>query len=320
MAESESRALTAGERQDLEQCEKEIGENLDSVFKLGKALLRVRDGELFREKFGTFAEYCDKRWNFTSRWGNKLIEAREVKDRVDRMAAQSSGTTVLQNEWQARELGKHPAEYQADIWATAQGLVKPAKGGGKLRAPTSADIARAAEQVLRGDSDDPPIEAESEEVVLKNGLGEDCAGWEGDYFMYADQRKEVVRLLTCACKEIGKLKDDPGMEAMNIPALLTVLKGFVLPHLRQSEPHAGCNECEGEGCDFCYNHGFKLRANFTKTADEEATDGERKFLAIFEKDAPADLPRHEVKRRLGAHVAHKRLTRPTKAMLKEEKT
>ena len=104
------------------------------------------------------------------------------------------------------------------------------------------------------------------------------------------------------------------MEATNVPALKTVIKGFVLPHIRQSAPHAGCTECEGDGCARCYNYGFQMKAAFNKAAEEEPSEAQLKFLRSFEK-APADMPKHEVMRRLNAHIAYKRLTKPSKAML-----
>lgn len=60
---------------------------------VGEALLRIRDGRLYRDSYATFEDYCRDRWGFGERRGRQLIEAAEV------------GTIVpVKNEGQAREL------------------------------------------------------------------------------------------------------------------------------------------------------------------------------------------------------------------------
>jgi hypothetical protein len=307
MAETDTKALTVAEKTLLGRCEAAIERNLAGVWELGHALTEIRDRDLWRGEYASFREYCLKRWQFSDRRARQMIEARETRDRLQAILTdesdKKSGTAVPlpENEWQTRELGKHPAEHHADIWATAQDLA----GDGR---PTAGDIARAAEQVVGEEEGAEP----AEEPALQNRLGEDCEDWEVDFFYNKASRDEVRRLLGRALKLIGNLEEDPGMGAMNLPALKTVLNGFLLPHLRASEPYAGCKECEGAGCPKCFDHGFELRAAYTKTASEEPSEGEFNYLKAFEPKADPDMPRHEVKRRLNAHIAHKRLTKPTK--------
>jgi hypothetical protein len=46
----------------LAQCEGVIERGMKSFIEVGTALLKIRDERLYRENYGTFEEYCRKRW------------------------------------------------------------------------------------------------------------------------------------------------------------------------------------------------------------------------------------------------------------------
>lgn len=106
--------LTNTERSMLDQLEGKIRTGIESTIKIGEALREIRDKRLYKY-YGTFEDYCLNRWNFTSDYARKLINFVEVRQNVP-----------VENERQARELGRLTSDEQKEIWgAVQQQMAKP---------------------------------------------------------------------------------------------------------------------------------------------------------------------------------------------------
>jgi len=75
---SVSAQLTNTERGTLQHCEAEIQRGLESFVEVGTALMRIRDGRLYRDGFETFEAYCEQKWNLSRPRAYQLIEASEA--------------------------------------------------------------------------------------------------------------------------------------------------------------------------------------------------------------------------------------------------
>lgn len=107
-------ALTKYERQDLAECEAVIERALQAFDEFGKALRDIRDRRLYREKYGTFEEYCQARWNVKSSRARQLIAAATVAEEVATVAALPPS-----NEAQTRPLAGLATEERQDAWSYA---------------------------------------------------------------------------------------------------------------------------------------------------------------------------------------------------------
>ncbi|UYM03442.1 hypothetical protein [Solicola gregarius] len=77
--ESSVKALTPDERDDLTRAEETIERGLTTFVEVGAALARVRDQRLYRDEYGTFDEYCRKRWGLSKGHASDFIaRARET--------------------------------------------------------------------------------------------------------------------------------------------------------------------------------------------------------------------------------------------------
>jgi hypothetical protein len=133
-----------------------IERGLRTFIEVGEALLEIRDDRLYREQgFGTFEDYCRKRWDWGRNYVNKQIAAAEV--------VRNLGTNVPkpQNEAQARELTRLSPDEQREVAATidfsntsaaeirgkvaeltANGVaVEPVNRRGRVEVPSDADRA-----------------------------------------------------------------------------------------------------------------------------------------------------------------------------------
>lgn len=100
-----SALLTVDEATALAEHEQVIERGIQTFTEVGNALLKIRDGRLYRADFGTFEDYCRERWSFSARRAGQLIEAAAI------------GTIVpVENEGQARELARVPEPERADVW------------------------------------------------------------------------------------------------------------------------------------------------------------------------------------------------------------
>ena len=130
--------LSAGEVVTLEACEAVIEAGRQSFIDVGKALTDVRDGKLWREKYESFEDYCQKRWRWGKRRAYQLIEAGEVAKSLP-----ESPCKILQNDSQARELAKVAPAKRAAV------LEQAAASG-----PVTAKSIKSANKELNGSQPD----------------------------------------------------------------------------------------------------------------------------------------------------------------------
>ena len=137
--------LTLPEKSELRALEGVIESGMKTFVDVGLALVKIRDGRLYREKFKTFEGYCQERWGMTKRFANYQIAAAEV--------TVAMGTTVPKPETErvARPLTRLPAEKQSEAWTAAN-----AKADGEGRKVTARDV----EEVVVEMVETKPKEAE----------------------------------------------------------------------------------------------------------------------------------------------------------------
>ena len=125
-------ALTKEESLLLETCETAIETGIDSFLEVGNALARIRDGKLYRETHGTFADYVRERWNMSSSYAYRIMNMNEVVEDLLPIGD-------IPNEAQSRELGKleTPAE-RAEVW---QEVIEETQGK-----PTAKAVKEAVEK------------------------------------------------------------------------------------------------------------------------------------------------------------------------------
>lgn len=139
-----SELLHEDEIEELVDLEATIERSLKTFVEVGTALMRIRDGRLYRENYGTFEEYCRERWGFVASRARQLISASEV------VANLESVTNVTPaNEAQARALSTLEPDIQPKVWEQSVATAP----NGKL---TAAHITQTAEAMkAKGDTREP---------------------------------------------------------------------------------------------------------------------------------------------------------------------
>jgi hypothetical protein len=108
-------SLNIQEKNDFEQCEETLQRGLRTFFEVGSALLRIRDGKLYRTSHSTFESYCLDRWSIGRSYAWRVIGAAE------RVKLLPSETSILKptNEFQIRPFLKLKAEMFPKAWQQA---------------------------------------------------------------------------------------------------------------------------------------------------------------------------------------------------------
>jgi hypothetical protein len=95
----------------LADLEKVIQEGQLAYVKVGKALQKIQEGKLYKDKYNTFEEYCEKRWGFERQTAYDYIKASDVEQNV-RTCVQTTPTLC-----QARELAVLDPGQQKEVAA-----------------------------------------------------------------------------------------------------------------------------------------------------------------------------------------------------------
>lgn len=125
--------LNAQEKARLTELEVIIAQGIQTFYKVGKALIEIRDNKLYRETHKTFELYCREKWNMARRTAYQLMDSAKVMENLCAMAHK-----FPTNERQVRPLTGLPAELQQEIWQEA---VESSPNG----TPTGATVKRLVE-------------------------------------------------------------------------------------------------------------------------------------------------------------------------------
>lgn len=145
-------ALSVVETAKLENLETVIDGGLKSFIEVGRALMEIRDGRLYRDSHMTFAEYCQERWGMSENYAFKHMAAAETVNVIEQDKACTNCTTPLPaHESQARPLSKLPIEERASAWREA---VESAPNGKPTAAIVEEVVASRLPEPDDADSDD----------------------------------------------------------------------------------------------------------------------------------------------------------------------
>jgi hypothetical protein len=127
----------------LAELEAVIERGLATFVEVGTALLRIRDGRLYRAAgFKTFEAYCRERWSMSKPYATQVIDAAKVTGMLKTVAvATEKPTPPPESERVARELvplAKRDPEAAAETWRAVT-----ERTNGK---PTAADVREAVKK------------------------------------------------------------------------------------------------------------------------------------------------------------------------------
>lgn len=128
--------LTQEQKTELTKCELVIMDGVAKMYEAGRALMTIREEELYKDKYRTFDDYCRERWGYSKSHANRLIGAAGVVDVLTPIGAK------VENESQVRALtGLKPAKVEK-AWEKATKLA----AGGKV----TANLVRRAVNEVTG--------------------------------------------------------------------------------------------------------------------------------------------------------------------------
>lgn len=175
----------------LKQHEELIESGIKGFLDVGRSLIAIRDGKLYRDKYDTFEAYCKERWQFTDRRARQYIEAVEVVENISENgtivhkkiddSGQKQQNVVPVNEAQARAVADATEDPKTRnrIWQTAVATAPKAEDG--TPKVTAAVVRKAAESVLgtgkpREPGEDKPepqhVESKSDETPFDEPLAQ----------------------------------------------------------------------------------------------------------------------------------------------------
>lgn len=102
---------------ELVECEQVIEQGIQTFVEVGRALMRIHHGKLYREAgFKTFEDYCTRRWSFTANYARRMISASEVARTLKTMPI---GVLLPKSESQVRLLTRLEPPQQRAVWERA---------------------------------------------------------------------------------------------------------------------------------------------------------------------------------------------------------
>jgi hypothetical protein len=121
--------LTAQEKVRFTELEAIVETHLETFLSVGRALAEIRNKRLYRQQFGTFEDYCVKRWGFSGARGLDLVRSASVAESLlAGPAAPQNGDAPLPPDLSAdtlRPLQRLDSPLQSAVWRLASQVGKP---------------------------------------------------------------------------------------------------------------------------------------------------------------------------------------------------
>ena len=124
--------LTEDEKAEFQTHTETIRGGLQSFVDVGRALVAIRDGRLYRGSYSTFEKYLKAEWQLGRAYAHRIMQAAEAMD--DDLSP--IGNVMPSNEAQVRPLLRLPKEERASAWNDARALSLDGK-------PTAREVEKA---------------------------------------------------------------------------------------------------------------------------------------------------------------------------------
>lgn len=118
MEQNLNQTLSLEEKTRLYDCELVIETGLNTFVAVGKALLEIKENNLYKKDFDTFENYCQTKWNLSARHSNRLIQASNVIANLGPIGLNPE--QIINTENKARILSKFAPEIQRLILTDLQ--------------------------------------------------------------------------------------------------------------------------------------------------------------------------------------------------------
>lgn len=148
---------------ELEQLEGVIERGLSTFYEVGRALMRIRDEQLYEKVRGiaTFESYCSERWGMSRMHAHRLIDSCMVVDNVtDRL--QKHPAINLE---QTRPLARLEPAQQREAWQKAVDTAPDGK-------VTAAHVSKVVKE-LTGETPKPYVLKHNEPIIKQEEVSED---------------------------------------------------------------------------------------------------------------------------------------------------
>lgn len=115
----------AGQLKELEnRIDAAVAIGRDQYFAIGKCLHEIKRSRLYRDQYSSFAEYCQRRWNYSVANGDRLVAAYQTAANLANAEAEQPlyFFNFLENfkPTHARVIGQLPPDQQVEAWSTAK--------------------------------------------------------------------------------------------------------------------------------------------------------------------------------------------------------
>ncbi len=158
--------LTTTEADALRSAELIVDDGLAAFVNVGRALLRIRDGNLFRATDANFEAYCLRRFKLSPSRASEVISAATVATQVRNSEPEAPEIVRASH---AEELAKLPEAEQGEAWAE----VCEATGG----KPTAKDVAAVVARRLARPDDEQDEQQQPPEPDCNSGGDETATEW-----------------------------------------------------------------------------------------------------------------------------------------------
>jgi hypothetical protein len=115
--------LSVAEMAALLECKEIIRQGQEAFVRVGRALARIRDSRLYRDKYPTFEAFCAAELDMSDRYARGLRTAADVVGLLE----QAKFSTLPATESQARPVAKLPREEWSPAWEEVVGTAPHGK-------------------------------------------------------------------------------------------------------------------------------------------------------------------------------------------------
>jgi hypothetical protein len=238
--------MSVHESRRLAELEKVIARGKQTFVEVGLALAEIRDLRLYKREYGSFSEYCQKKWGWNKSYAYYMIDSAEVVK-----ALPEKVSTIVDSEWTARELAKVPPAQRAGVVQAVVDSGKPMSAAAiKRHLPPPPMVRRETHGKNGRDGGNVPAPPPPSQVL-------DATGWPiPTHLIPLWQRAgEVQEWLTTLSRLKGVLRSaqenrDMLYAEMHFSSALAQAEQL-WTDLKTARPFAVCPTCQGQVPDKC---------------------------------------------------------------------